>query len=215
MRKPIMRASAILSANGFFRDDGRSYDPGMRIAEKVRKLLQEDDWTQQRLAERLGVSQSTVNRWVKGAEPEGHRRDAINELFTIHFESVDSEPASVQLLGFVGAGQAVYPFDDAGGGYVEAPPKVMAGTVAVEVRGESMLPLYEDGTLLYYSKHLPPEEMIGRRVIAKLADDRVLVKTLRRGSDRGLWTLVSLNAPDIEDVAIQWVAPIDWIKPRQ
>lgn len=187
----------------------------MKISEKVRKLLQEPEWTQQRLAERLGVSQSTVNRWIKGSEPEGHRRDAINQLYTAHFDEVALADTSVKLLGFVGAGQAVYPFDEADGGYVEAPPSKVASTMAVEVRGESMLPLYEDGTLLYYSKHLPPDDMIGRRVIAKLADDRVLVKTLRRGSERGLWTLVSLNAPDIEDVAIQWVAPIDWIKPRQ
>ncbi len=77
-----------------------------------------------------------------------------------------------------------------------------------------MLPLYEDGTLLYYSKVLSPESMINKRCVAKLADERILVKTLRRGSERGLWTLVSLNAPDIEDVVVEWAAPIDWIKPR-
>lgn len=187
----------------------------MRIAEKVRTILAEPGWTQQRLAQQLKVSQSSVNRWLSGSEPEGHRRDAINELFTALFETIDSDGAEVELFGFVGAGQAVYQFEDGGGGYVEAPLERRAGTVAVEVRGNSMLPLYEDGTLLYYSRHLPPEDMVGRRVIAKLADERVLVKTLRRGSERGLWTLVSLNAPDIEDVAIQWVAPIDWIKPKQ
>lgn len=41
-----------------------------------------------------------------------------------------------------------------------------------------------------------------------------MVKTVRRGSQSGLYTLVSLNAPDIEDVALLWAAPIDWIKPR-
>lgn len=56
--------------------------------------------------------------------------------------------------------------------------------------------------------------MIGRRAVVRLADDRVLVKTVRRGSQSGLYTLVSLNAPDIEDVALLWAAPIDWIKPR-
>jgi phage repressor protein C with HTH and peptisase S24 domain len=84
----------------------------------------------------------------------------------------------------------------------------------VEVRGGSMLPLYEDGTILYYSQQLAPDSMVGKRCVVQLEDERVLVKTLRRGSERGLWTLVSLNAPDIEDVALQWAAPIDWIKPR-
>lgn len=120
----------------------------------------------------------------------------------------------VELMGFVGAGQEVYQFDEGGAGDVEAPPGVASGTVAVEVRGESMLPLYEDGTILYYSRQLPPENMVGRRCITRLADDRVLVKTLSRGSERGLWTLLSLNAPPIEDVALVWAAPIDWVKPR-
>jgi phage repressor protein C with HTH and peptisase S24 domain len=84
----------------------------------------------------------------------------------------------------------------------------------VEVRGSSMFPLYEDGTILYYSKQLNPDSMIGKRCIVRLEDERMLVKNLRRGSERGLFTLASLNAPDIEDVAVQWAAPIDWIKPR-
>jgi phage repressor protein C with HTH and peptisase S24 domain len=117
-------------------------------------------------------------------------------------------------MGYVGAAQAVYQFDDPNAGEVEAPPGASPETVAVEVRGESMWPLFEDGTLLYYSKHLPPESMIGRRCIVRLEDDRVLVKSLRRGSAPGFYTLVSLNAPDIEDVALVWAAPIDWIKPR-
>jgi phage repressor protein C with HTH and peptisase S24 domain len=120
----------------------------------------------------------------------------------------------VRLAGFVGAGQEVYQFDEDGAGFVEAPPGATDASEAVEVRGDSMLPLYEDGTVLYYSKQLPPDTMVGRRCVIRLEDERVLVKSLRRGSDRGLWTLVSLNAPDIEDVGVQWAAPIDWIKPR-
>ncbi|WP_052726302.1 S24 family peptidase [Devosia epidermidihirudinis] len=120
----------------------------------------------------------------------------------------------VRLSGYVGAGQEVYQFDDGNAGWVEAPPDATDATHAVEVQGNSMLPLYETGTVLYYSKLLAPENMTGKRCIVKLEDERILVKTLRRGSQAGLWTLVSLNADDIEDVAIQWAAPIDWIKPR-
>ncbi len=77
-----------------------------------------------------------------------------------------------------------------------------------------MLPHYEDGDIIYYSRNLPPEEMRNRRCVVKLADGRMLVKTLRRGSTDDLWTLTSTNAADIEDVLVEWVAPIDWIKPR-
>lgn len=120
----------------------------------------------------------------------------------------------VRLAGFVGAGQEIYHFEDNEAGWVEAPPGVSEFTEAVEVRGDSMLPLYEDGTILYYSMQLDPASMIGKRCVVRLEDERILVKSIRRGSEKGLYTLVSLNAPDIEDVALQWAAPIDWIKPR-
>lgn len=181
----------------------------------VREILNQPGWKQERLAAELGVAQSSVHRWLMGAEPRGNLRDAIKALHqeTMGAGSSDEE-RTVRLAGYVGAGQEVYQFDEDGAGYVDAPPGATSATEAVEVRGESMLPLYEDGTILYYSKQMSPDVMLGRRCIVRLEDERVLVKTLRRGSERGLWTLVSLNAPDIEDVGVQWAAPIDWIKPR-
>lgn len=120
----------------------------------------------------------------------------------------------VPLMGYVGAGQAVYPIDDGGSEMVEAPPEASESTVAVRIRGDSMLPAFEDGWLLYYSRHLPPQEMINRRCVVQLADGRILVKTLRRGAVQDVWTLTSTNAADIEDVVVEWAAPIDWIRPR-
>lgn len=189
----------------------------MKPREKVQAILDMPDWTQLQLGERLGVNQSTVNRWLKGSDPRGQHRDAINDLYaslTAPLDSTAENIMQVKLKGFVGAGQEVYQFDEDGAGYVEAPPSATQATEAVEVRGESMWPLYEDGTLLYYSRQLSPDMMVGKRCIVRLADDRTLVKSIRKGSERGLFTLVSLNAPDIEDVALMWAAPIDWIKPR-
>lgn len=138
----------------------------------------------------------------------------VSEAWLLTGQGEAEAGRQVKLAGFVGAGQEVYQFADGDADWVDAPPVVEDGTEAVEVRGQSMLPLYEDGTILYYSKHMPPEAMIGKRCIVKLEDERILVKNLRRGAERGLYTLVSLNAPDIEDVALIWAAPIDWIKPR-
>jgi phage repressor protein C with HTH and peptisase S24 domain len=187
----------------------------MKIAAKLRAILDLPDWKQERLAAELGVQQSSISRWLNdGAEPRGNNRDAINELYLRLVTDGTPVERTVRLNGYVGAGQEVYQFDEDGAGYVEAPPGAGPGTEAVEVRGSSMFPLYEDGTILYYSKQLNPDSMIGKRCIVRLEDERMLVKNLRRGSERGLFTLASLNAPDIEDVAVQWAAPIDWIKPR-
>jgi len=188
---------------------------GMTPTDKIRAILDLQDWKQERLAAELGVAQSSINRWMHGkSEARGQHRDAINALYIRVFSPEDEPEKTVKLAGYVGAAQAVYQFDDGAAGYVAAPPGTGDMTEAVEVRGDSMLPLYETGTLLYYSKQLPPDEMIGRRAVVRLEDDRVLIKTVRRGSQPGLYTLASMNAPDIEDVALQWAAPIDWIKPR-
>lgn len=189
----------------------------MTPRDKVQAILDMPGWTQQRLGEKLGVAQSTVTRWVQGSEPRGNYRDAINDLYAELVLALDDgeEPVmQVKLAGFVGAGQEIYHFEEGGAGTVEAPPYASSSSEAVEVRGESMWPLFEEGTLLYYSKLLPPDQMVGRRCVVHLEDGRMLVKSLRKGSERGLYTLVSLNAPDIEDVAVTWAAPIDWIKPR-
>ena len=185
----------------------------MRPTDQIRAILKAPDWTQQKVAARIKVAQSTVARWLKGGtEPEGDNRDAIGVLYEEVF-SGDATP-KVPLKGKVGAGQAIYPLGGVDDDLVDAPPNASPSTVAVEVSGASMLPVFFDGWLLYYSRHLPPDAMINKIGVAQLADGRLLVKTIRPGLSAGLWTLISVNAEPIEDVAVEWVAPIDWIKPR-
>lgn len=122
----------------------------------------------------------------------------------------------VPLKGRVGAGAEVYAIDDGGHETVDAPADCSPSTVAVEVSGDSMFPAYEDRTLLYYSRLMPPESLVNRRCVVQLANGKIFVKVLRRGSTDALWTLQSLNPnyADIEDQHVEWAAPIDWIKPR-
>lgn len=125
-------------------------------------------------------------------------------------------PGKVRLAGRVGAGQVITPFDDEPYEWVEEPADAAPDTVAVEVVGDSGFPAFEEGSLLYYSKLLPPEEMVNRRAVLRTARGEMYVKILRRGATDGFWTLQSINSlyPDIEDAVIEWAAPIDWIKPR-
>ncbi|AMM84231.1 S24 family peptidase [Martelella sp. AD-3] len=121
----------------------------------------------------------------------------------------------VPLKGKVGAGAEVEAIDNGDVEYVEVPSNAPLETVAVRVCGDSMFPAYEDGTLLYYSRLLPPDTMINKRCIAELGDGRIFVKILRQGSEANTWTLQSLNPnfSDIPDQHVRWAAPIDWIKP--
>jgi hypothetical protein len=84
------------------------------------------------------------------------------------------------------------------------------------VSGGSMFVVYEEGTILYYSKLLPPSDIVNKRAVVQLSDGRIFVKTVRPGADESGWTLTSINGQyaDMVDQIVKWAAPIDWIELR-
>lgn len=126
---------------------------------------------------------------------------------------------SVQIVGYVGAGAQIYPFDDHAHGdgleEIEIPKGMRSySTVAVRVRGDSMLPKYRDGTVILYS-HVHDGDMlhlVGEDCIVKLKDGRMFVKELHRGSVAGFFNLLSFNAPPINDVELDWAARVEWVR---
>jgi phage repressor protein C with HTH and peptisase S24 domain len=109
----------------------------------------------------------------------------------------------------------VLPFNDGPLQEVSLDFPVKEGTGAVVIRGSSMLPVFEDGDLVgYHREGRPPDQVVGRTCVLRLADGRVFIKKLRRGSQTGLFTLTSPSADDIEDVAVEWAAPYRFRIPR-
>lgn len=194
-------------------------DECMKIAAMVQWLLDSQGWKQERLAEELSVSQPTVNRWLSGSEPRGPTYNRLIALYNDKRHGSEKPDLSVtrevELKGQIGAGGEIEAVDAGHSGTVEAPADSHPETVAGEVSGLSMMPVYEQGTLLYWSQQLPPDAMVNRRCVVQLGDGRIMVKMLRPGSAPNLWTLSSVNPAyaDIVDVPVEWAAKIDWIKP--
>lgn len=125
---------------------------------------------------------------------------------------------SIPLLGFAQAGSGGY-FDDsgfpAGEGWdiVDFPTASdrRAGVYALEVQGESMMPVYREGDVLI----VEPGAQIrrGDRVVVKTRDGEVMAKVLMRQSPRSL-ELMSLNPEHpnrtVEMRDVDWVARIIW-----
>ncbi|HET6409123.1 MAG TPA: S24 family peptidase [Chthoniobacteraceae bacterium] len=189
------------------------------LSDWLREALDASNTKQAELSRQLtkalgrSVDRAAVNKMLSA-----ERAIAGDELLVIERVTGFEAPKEIQvpLKGKVGAGQAVYAIDDGDDKTVPAPAQARPGTIAVEVSGESMFPAYEDGTYLYYSKLLPPDEMVNRRAVVQLGDGRIFVKIIRRGSTANTWTLQSLNTqyPDMLDEVVEWAAPIDWIRPR-
>ncbi|MBO0142285.1 XRE family transcriptional regulator [Agrobacterium sp. Ap1] len=132
----------------------------------------------------------------------------------------DGRPATeVGVYGYVGAGAEISPYNDFEHEpleVVEIDFPVKPGTGGVIVRGDSQMPIFEDGDLVgYHQDGQDPYSLLGRMCVVRLNDGRMFIKRLARGSSDGFFTLVSSNARDIEDVVVDWASPYRFKIPRE
>lgn len=136
--------------------------------------------------------------------PSRKRRDA------------EDDPATVPLVGYVGAGAQAH-FADAQGPLdeVPAPEGRTDHTKAVEIRGDSLGPFF-DRWIVYYDDVRRPvtADLIGPLCVVGLPDGRVLLKKIQRSRSRGLFHLTSQFDPPILDVPVEWAAKVKTMAPR-
>ncbi|MCB5202526.1 helix-turn-helix transcriptional regulator [Neorhizobium sp. T786] len=128
------------------------------------------------------------------------------------------QAGSIPLLGFAQAGAGGF-FDDggfpAGQGWdvVEFPasPSRKAGVYALEVQGDSMMPLYRDGDVLIVEPGAQVRR--GDRVVVKTREGEVMAKVLMRQTAKSI-DLTSLNPEhpnrSFDMAEVDWVARIIW-----
>ena len=97
------------------------------------------------------------------------------------------------------------------------PPGITGKLVALMVDGSSMLPKYKDGDIIYIQRNHDGvlEQDIGDDCAVRLVTGETYIKQLTRGSVEGRFTLRSLNAPDMENVEVEWATPILFIMPAK
>jgi phage repressor protein C with HTH and peptisase S24 domain len=122
----------------------------------------------------------------------------------------------IPLLGFARAGKGGY-FDDsgfpAGNGWeeVDVPGVTDPAAYALEITGDSMLPVYREGDRIVVSPAATIRK--GDRVVVRTADGQVMAKIMQRQTAKTL-ELASFNKDhatktiDMKDV--DWVARIIW-----
>jgi phage repressor protein C with HTH and peptisase S24 domain len=130
--------------------------------------------------------------------------------------SLPPQRFSVPLLGFAQAGAGGF-FDDAGfpvgqgWDLIELPARATETSYALQVQGDSMLPLYRNGDVLIVEPGAATRK--GDRVVVKTNAGEVMAKVLERQTAKSIM-LVSLNPDhpdrDIPMRDVEWVARIVW-----
>nr|WP_210328617.1 helix-turn-helix transcriptional regulator [Mesorhizobium amorphae] len=127
-----------------------------------------------------------------------------------------AQRSSVPLLGFAQAGAGGF-FDDAGfpagqgWDLIELPAQATETSYALQVQGDSMLPLYRNGDVLIVEPGAATRK--GDRVVVKTNAGEVMAKVLDRQTTKSI-VLISLNPEhpdrDIPMRDVEWVARIVW-----
>jgi phage repressor protein C with HTH and peptisase S24 domain len=162
-----------------------------------------------KIIEATGASLDEFTGLIEG------RPGISNGASTSHAAST-ARRSSVPLLGFAQAGAGGF-FDDAGfpagqgWDLVELPAQSTESSYALQVQGDSMLPLYRNGDVLIVEPGAITRK--GDRVVVKTTAGEVMAKVLQRQTVKSI-ALVSLNPDhpdrDIPMRDVEWVARIVW-----
>jgi transcriptional regulator with XRE-family HTH domain len=191
----------------------------------IRRGLLKPGKTQAGLARALGRSPSAINNLLSGK-----RRLRADEIARVaryleepapringdgELAPAADEAMTVRVLGYVGDGGEAhrYAVRQHSLDKVSANP-TNAETVAVEVRGDTLGPSFDRWLVLYDNVANPvTDDLIGKLCVVGLPDDRVFIKTIRRGTREGLFTLDSNTEPPIKDTPLEWAARVKSMMP--
>ena len=203
-----------------------------RIWQAIDRLAEEHDLTASGLARKAGLDPTTFNRSKRVAadgRPRWPSTESIAKILTATatemsvFLAIDVTPPAarfgglrpIPLLGLTEAGAGRY-FDDAGfpvgQGWEEVEfPGAGEIVFALEVSGESMLPLYRPGDRLIVTRDADVRR--GDRVVVRTTGGEVMAKILERKTGRTL-ELASFNPAHptrtLPLAEVDWMARIIW-----
>jgi phage repressor protein C with HTH and peptisase S24 domain len=119
-----------------------------------------------------------------------------------------------RVVGYVGAGSLAHFYDVAPGDLdeVDRPQGATETTVAVEIRGDSLGPIFNHWLVFYEDVHRPvTSDLIGQLCVVGLHDGRILVKQIQRARKEGQFNLISATEKPITDVEVDWAARVKTI----
>lgn len=192
------------------------------IRDTIEREMKGKGFSRLSLSKAAGLSESAVRDLLdRTANPGIGTLHKIAEALEVPIDALTGSPATVPVLGNIGAGGTVLFLEDADHEdgepkTVPRPPLTPGRLMALRVVGESMLPKYEAGEIIYVARDhegvLP--EYLGRYCAVHLVDGGTFLKVLTAGTESGRYTLRSLNAAEMENVEVEWASPVLFVMPR-
>jgi len=197
-----------------------TYGLTMSWDQRLREAFNATGWSKRELARRSGISYDNINKYLAGnvKQPRHGQLDQLAETLgmdPVYLErGVDptTGETEVPIMGYVGAGAEVEP------DYEQVPPDGMDQVrvpfplpddmMALQVRGDSMMPQFRDGAVLivYKQQKRSLESFYGEEAVVRTEDGRRFIKTILKG-EKGV-NLISWNAAPIENVRLAWIGEI-------
>lgn len=129
---------------------------------KIRKI------SQQKLADKIGVSRSTIAMWeTQGSQPDNDALIKLSDVFNVSVDyllgridnnvepiSLDRSTVKIPVLGRIPAGVPFEAIEDIIE-YIEIPESMTEGDkefFALKIKGDSMLPKYNSGDIVIFEK---------------------------------------------------------------
>lgn len=131
--------------------------------------------------------------------------------------------SEVPVVGCVGAGGEIV-FEDAyhrGEGMYDVHPMPgmdTNGLIGLEVRGDSMWPVFRDGYIVFIKRDgwdRVEDDALTDWAVCRIDDGRTLLKEIRQSHVPGHYDLTSQNAPPIENVKLIWATPVQGHRKRR
>lgn len=190
------------------------------IGKRIAASRKDKGISQYALAKLLGVNQSTVAYYERGRNtPKPWIIEDIARILNVSASYLlygrESVNPPVPVIGRVTPDGAIVLMPDTPLAFTDLPPGASSRTQALRVDGPALWPVYRDGDILFLTEedpHKAPETLYGRDCLVHTADGEVLIRLVKRGRNKSLFTLSSATAPDHDDVALDRAAPIRWIK---
>lgn len=221
--------STVFLPNDFLDRFGKNTGMLAEVLKRIYERLEVVGLTESAAAKRAGLSADAIRNMRREVERGNAHRGASIKTLTKLATVLETTPeylmsgkgdsegetwSTVAGMGYIGAGAQIEPeFEQVppeGLFSVEVPFRLPDGIIALGVRGDSMLPRYDDGdVVLVYSEQLrSTESLLGEECAVRTTSGVRYLKRLMRGRSPRRFNLESWNAKTIEDVEIDWIGEI-------